>query len=57
MNDIYFGDGDPGEKVAEAVEQHIKSRPRGLFLPRRIEVERFFANMAEEVKRAGGSPE
>lgn len=56
MSDIFFGDGHPGEKVAEAVEEHIKSKPRGLLLPKRVEVERFFSNLAEDIKRAGGTP-
>ena len=56
MSDILWSEGEPGERVAEAVEEHIKSRPRGLFLPKRVEVELFFSNMAELIKRAGGSP-
>ena len=56
MSDIHFGEGEPGERVAEAIEQRIKERPRGLFLPKRLEVESFFSNMAELVKRAGGQP-
>ena len=56
MSDIFFGDGTTPEPVAEAVEEHIKSKPRGLFLPKRVEVEEFFGGMAELIKRAGGSP-
>jgi hypothetical protein len=53
---VAFGEGSTPEAVQEAVEEHIKSRPRGLFLPKRIEVEDFFSNLAEEIKRAGGTP-
>ena len=56
VSDIYFGDGTTPEPVAEAVEEHIKSKPRGLFLPKRLEVEEFFGGMAELIKRAGGQP-
>ena len=54
--DVSFGEGTTPEAVAEEVERQIKERPRQLWIPRRAEAERFFANMAEEIKRAGGSP-
>ena len=54
--DVSFGQGTTPEAVTEEVERQIKERPRQLWIPRRAEAERFFANIAEEIKRAGGSP-
>jgi len=53
-DDIYFGPGTTPDKVAEAVERSKQERREESGRPRPTtrDRERFFANMAELIKRA-----